>query len=187
MVLFNNSNQEFRIPENTERFDFFRIVLGSKGFNSGTHRWDVEVKNSTDWSVGVAEKSVKRKGNIKSGIWIIGFSDGEYKACSPETQTIVISTETKLQRIRVNLNLDKGTLSFSNPDTKAQIHTFTHTFNKKLFPCICNRDECPVKIMETEEDNDDDVDDGDDEEEACDYVSDEEENTHLRLRLEGAI
>uniref|UniRef100_A0A671UKZ6 Uncharacterized protein n=1 Tax=Sparus aurata TaxID=8175 RepID=A0A671UKZ6_SPAAU len=146
------------LPKNPERFDYHPSILGSDGFDSGTHSWDVEVGDSTHWSVGVAAESVKRKENMQSGVWIVGFSDGEYKAFSPEAQPVVLSMETKLQKIRVNLNLDKGELSFSDPDTKAQIHTFTHTFNEKLFPYICNRDECPVEIIEemTEEDDDND-------------------------------
>ncbi|XP_073325310.1 nuclear factor 7, brain-like isoform X3 [Pagrus major] len=151
-----------KLPDNPERFDDHPSVLGSKGFDSGTHSWDVEVGDGTDWSVGVAAESVKRKGNMLSGIWRIGFSDGEYKACCPEAQPIVLSMEMKLQKISVNLDWNKGKLSFSDPDTKAQIHTFKHTFTEKLFPYIRNRDECPVKIIQEIYEDDDD-DDGDDE------------------------
>uniref|UniRef100_UPI0037E72295 zinc-binding protein A33-like n=1 Tax=Semicossyphus pulcher TaxID=241346 RepID=UPI0037E72295 len=136
-----------KLPENPERFDYYPIVLGSEGFNSGTHSWDVEVGDSRDWKVGVLAESAQRKGEPPTGLWRIGFYEGKYSARSlPEFSTVLL-LEKKLQRIRVNLDFDKGKLSFSDPDTNQHLHTFTHTFTDRMFPYISNLNKLPLKIL----------------------------------------
>ncbi|XP_062390856.1 zinc-binding protein A33-like isoform X2 [Sardina pilchardus] len=128
------SDEEQQLPDNPERFAFYPSVLGSEGFNSGTHCWDVEVGDS-NWNLGVKTESGERKGwsSFSSGVWSVDHCGGNYTALSSSQPNTTITVQQKLQRIRVQLDWDRGKLSFSNPDNNTHIHTFTHTFTEKLF------------------------------------------------------
>ncbi|KAF4086873.1 hypothetical protein AMELA_G00089280 [Ameiurus melas] len=126
------------LPDNPGRFDDYLCILGSEGFNSGTHCWDVEVGDSTQWFVGVMTESAKRKGNIfsRSGIWCVLHFTSIYGTRSTPRPDNFFSVEQKLQRIRVQLDWNRGKLSFSDPLTNTHILTFTQRFTKKLLPFL---------------------------------------------------
>jgi len=139
--------QRQNFPDNPERFDFFRIVLGSEGFNSGTYSWDVEVGEGTDWFVGVAAESVKRKGQHPSCLWRIGHFNGKYIARSLSDPSEVLSLMGKLHRIRVYLDWNRGKLLFFDLDANTHIHTFSHTFTERLFPFFNTASARPLRII----------------------------------------
>lgn len=71
-VICKVENQNF--PDNPERFNVYSDILGSVGFTSGTHSWDVELGDNDNWMVGVAIESLSRKvmheeTPDKSGLW----------------------------------------------------------------------------------------------------------------------
>uniref|UniRef100_A0A8C1RZJ8 Uncharacterized protein n=1 Tax=Cyprinus carpio TaxID=7962 RepID=A0A8C1RZJ8_CYPCA len=119
------------LPDNPERFDYYSCVLGSEGFNSGTHCWDVEVKESLCWSVGVTTASNQRKGRdfFNTDVWSVC-----YGLCVPSGFPV----EQDLERVRVCLDCDRGTVSFSDPVTNTHLHTFTTTFTDTVFPFFCS-------------------------------------------------
>ncbi|XDV42549.1 hypothetical protein PO909_011182 [Leuciscus waleckii] len=116
------------LPDNPERFDYLPCVLGSEGFNSGTHCWDVEVKECKYWTLGVTTASNQRKGSVffNTDVWCVSYG------CTPG-----FPVKQKLDRVRVILDYDGGTVSFSDPVTNTHLHTFTTTFTHTLFPFFC--------------------------------------------------
>ncbi|MEQ2171474.1 hypothetical protein GOODEAATRI_011040 [Goodea atripinnis] len=135
-----------KLPDNPERFDQHCCVLGFEGFDSGTHSWDVEVRHYKCWGVGVIKESVLKKGEIQTGYWEVCLTHGKYEVLSPPLPDKTLSVKN-LQRIRVQLDFNKGRLSFIDLDTNKVIHSFKHAFNEKLFPYFANNNESSLKIL----------------------------------------
>uniref|UniRef100_A0A3B4FBR6 B30.2/SPRY domain-containing protein n=1 Tax=Pundamilia nyererei TaxID=303518 RepID=A0A3B4FBR6_9CICH len=134
-----------KVPDNPERFDYYKVVLGSEGFDSGTHIWDVEVGEEGFWAVGVINESFERKTEAPSGFWQLCLRDEKYRAQKSEGTYKSLSVK-KLQRVRVQFEYDRGTLSFYDLDANTLIHTFEHNFTEKLFPYV-ETEKKPLKIL----------------------------------------
>uniref|UniRef100_A0A672KUN8 B30.2/SPRY domain-containing protein n=1 Tax=Sinocyclocheilus grahami TaxID=75366 RepID=A0A672KUN8_SINGR len=147
-VRYSGNNQ--LIPDNPERFDSYPCVLGSEGFNSGTHCWDVEVKESLRWSLGVTTASNQRKGGVffNTDVWSVTYG------CSDR---LGFRVKQDLERVRVDLDYDRGlvvdldydrgTVSFSDPVTNTHLHTFTTSFTHTLFPFFWCGYSCSLRIL----------------------------------------
>uniref|UniRef100_A0A672KJW6 Nuclear factor 7, brain-like n=1 Tax=Sinocyclocheilus grahami TaxID=75366 RepID=A0A672KJW6_SINGR len=131
------SEEKQPLPDNPERFDECLCVLASEGFNSGTHCWDVEVKESSHWSVGVTAASNQRKGDeyFSTDVWSVRYD--QYGL----SEKFGFPVKQKLECVRVCLNCDRGTVSFSDPVTNTHLHTFTTTFTDTVLPLFRNLDE----------------------------------------------
>ncbi|XP_072893065.1 nuclear factor 7, brain-like [Hemitrygon akajei] len=125
------------LPDTGKRFTVWPCVLGSEGFTSGRHYWEVEVTGNLLWGLGVAAESVKRKGGVElspdTGFWTIWRFDDEMKVFkSPQTR---LPADPIPGRVRVHLSYESGRVSFYNAETKSHLHTFTgNKFTEKLYP-----------------------------------------------------
>ncbi|XP_038671649.1 zinc-binding protein A33-like [Scyliorhinus canicula] len=132
------------LPDSRKRFTYWPCVLGSQGFTSGRHYWEVEVTGNRECILGVAAESVERKGWVilipETGFWTIGqIEDQFYINSSPESRLPVRHIPGK---VGVYLCYESGTVSFYNVDTKSHLHTFTgNRFAEKLYPFFWTGDE----------------------------------------------
>ncbi|KAL6114843.1 uncharacterized protein ACO6RY_05516 [Pungitius sinensis] len=123
-----------QLPDNPERFTEFVNVLGSEGFSSGKHSWEVEVGDHPYWNLGLVKESVNRKGEIfvspVDGVWCLVHRSGKYTDGVGQT----VRVKKSLQKIRVQLDYDMGEVYFYDPEDKTHIYTHRDTFTEKLFP-----------------------------------------------------
>ncbi|XP_039530778.1 E3 ubiquitin-protein ligase TRIM39-like [Pimephales promelas] len=126
------------LPDNPERFDGYLCVLGSEGFNSGTHCWDVDVTESVCWTLGVTTASNQRKGGgfFNTDVWCVRYDPAGIFRWSLFFRSS-FPVKQDLDRVRVNLDYNGGTVSFSDPVTNTHLHTLTDTFTHTLFPFFC--------------------------------------------------
>ncbi|XP_035254780.1 zinc-binding protein A33-like [Anguilla anguilla] len=150
-----------KYPDNPERLSYHMNVLGSEGFISGKHHWEVKVGNISKWDIGVVKESINRKGQMtlspESGFWVLTLRNGnKYVASGAAGLTL----KRKPQSIRVQLDYDRGEVSFFDSSDMSLIYTFKDTFTERVFPFFSSyvnkdgRNEgslqiCPVKVSIT--------------------------------------
>ncbi|KAJ7313823.1 hypothetical protein JRQ81_005554 [Phrynocephalus forsythii] len=140
---FTHGTEVRPVPPNPQRFDGIAAVLGSEGFSSGNHYWEVDVGSSSDWDVGVSRKSIKRKGNIplssKEGFWVLGFTGKDYFVkTDPWTR---ITVEKKPCKIGVHISFQENKVTFFNVSDLSMLFEFKACeFSEDIYPFFKNGD-----------------------------------------------
>ncbi|XP_036235122.1 E3 ubiquitin-protein ligase TRIM7-like [Molothrus ater] len=125
------------LPDTPKRFTGSLCVLGTQGFTSGRHYWEVEVGKEGWWSLGVALESVPRKKRLNlprsEKLWgLLMEEDGQYRTVCMSSE--VLALREILQRIRVCLDYEMGRVTFYNAKDLTQILQLEATFTEKVFP-----------------------------------------------------
>lgn len=153
--------EEQSLPNNPERFVSPQSILGSDEFSSGRNSWEVEVGNNSHWSLGVASESVHRKDWSNSdlnpspavdsdtdpggGLWTVSLSSGEFWA-SPGPST-PIKLRRRPVRIKIQLDWERGCLTFSDANDNTLIYRFKKQWSgilRPYFSTTCSKH--PLKI-----------------------------------------
>ncbi|KAF4110462.1 E3 ubiquitin-protein ligase TRIM39-like [Onychostoma macrolepis] len=127
-----------KLPNNPERFDHGPNILGNERFSSRRFYFEVQVKGKTNWTLGMAQESIKRKGEIRlrpnNGFWTVQLRNGdEYKACAGPS--VSLSLRVKPQRVGVYVDYEEGLVSFYDVESSSLIYSFTgQSFTGKLYP-----------------------------------------------------
>ncbi|XP_038154186.1 nuclear factor 7, ovary-like [Cyprinodon tularosa] len=125
---------EHDLPKNPERISDFMHVFGSEGFSSGKHSWEVEVGDHPNWNIGLGRKSADSK---EEKPWIPKFAKFCLWKCSGTYCNIAgkqIPIKKSMKKFRVQLDYDKGEVSFYDSENMSHIYTYRETFTEILFP-----------------------------------------------------
>ncbi|XP_036373535.1 tripartite motif-containing protein 35-like isoform X1 [Megalops cyprinoides] len=141
--------------DDPETFGTLPWVLGSVGFSSGRHSWDVEVGENPYWNLGVIKFKKSGDGytdwNRVEQFWNIGRRGGKYEArnTAEDFAKVRLPVRRRAKKVRVQLDWDAGELSFSDPTDSTPLHTFKHRFTGKVFPIfITKSDSAPLRICQ---------------------------------------
>ncbi|KAJ0049839.1 hypothetical protein NL108_003619 [Boleophthalmus pectinirostris] len=131
------SERRRSVPSNPTRFTHVLNVLAKQGFSSGKFYYEVQVKDKTQWDVGVAIESINRSGDVKlsprNGFWTMWLRNGQFTANA--TPPVSVKVRNKVETIGVFVDYEKGKVSFYDADARVLFYTFDHcNFKEKIFP-----------------------------------------------------
>uniref|UniRef100_A0A671WK29 E3 ubiquitin-protein ligase TRIM21-like n=1 Tax=Sparus aurata TaxID=8175 RepID=A0A671WK29_SPAAU len=133
-----DSDVKKNLPDNPERFDTCACVLAKQSFSSGRFYYEVQVKEKTKWTLGVARESINRKGPIiltpQNGYWMICLRN-KYECNVFADPPVRLFLECRPEKVGVFVDYEEGLVSFYDVDAAALIYSFTGCcFTQKLYP-----------------------------------------------------
>ncbi|XP_057705186.1 E3 ubiquitin-protein ligase TRIM35-like isoform X1 [Corythoichthys intestinalis] len=136
-------------PKNPERPQTWRCVLGG-ALDSGRHVWDVEVVDNIEWQVGIIWGDPCLPDEMIG--WFIWFRDGVYK--KPYCDDGEWNPPVKVQRIRVEVDINERVVSFSEPLTNTELWNTKKpsnwpdlSGNNKMYPYFQTAHKSPLKLI----------------------------------------
>ncbi|XP_077400024.1 bloodthirsty-related gene family, member 12 [Vanacampus margaritifer] len=122
--------------EGPKRFSPALFVLGREALSSGRHYWEVDVTRKIAWTLGVANASARRKGEIMlsptGGYWCLWLKNGQVKALA--SSRLPLTLQSQPTKVGIFLDYEGGQVSFYDAKARLHLFTFVHTFNENLYP-----------------------------------------------------
>ncbi|CAL8363060.1 unnamed protein product [Merluccius merluccius] len=127
------------LPDNRKRFTGRLCLLMRQSFSSGRFYFEVQVKNKTEWRLGVARESVNRSlvpiVTPEKGYWSIFFTKDQL--VFNDKPDVRLPLRAELQKVGVFVDYEAGLVSFY--DVEARVHVYSATgctFREPLYPIL---------------------------------------------------
>ncbi|KAI4832396.1 hypothetical protein KUCAC02_015365 [Chaenocephalus aceratus] len=134
------SDEHTDYPDCPERFSVCSQVLTRQSFSRGRHYWEAQLSCNNFIGVGLAYRSIDRKGptsrlgrNDQS--WCIEWFNVKLSAWHNSNETVLVNPNP--QRVGVLLDCDEGTATFYNvADRVYPFHTFVFPYAQAVCPAF---------------------------------------------------
>ncbi|KAM6990219.1 zinc-binding protein A33-like [Tautogolabrus adspersus] len=142
------------VIDNPGRFNVYLAALGSTGFSSGRHYWEVSVTGRLCYHLGMASESAQRRGAVRfmpaTGYWtIIRDKQGQFRAV--DGISVSLPVQTQVQTIGILLEYSKGRISFYDVSARSLMYSFVdQRFTDKIYPFInfCVEDDKSLALVQ---------------------------------------
>ena len=123
----HNGGVRKKLPDNPKRLTMNPYVLTRQSFSSGRFYFEVQVKDKTEWCLGVARESTDRNDwtecTPETGYWTLWYDkDGLVFNDDPDVD---LPLRAELQKVGVFVDYDEGLVSFY--DVEARVHIYSAT------------------------------------------------------------
>ncbi|KAF1390242.1 hypothetical protein PFLUV_G00056040 [Perca fluviatilis] len=125
------------VPDNPERFRDWAVVFGNEKISSGRHYWEVTVKKSQEFRLGVAEALMSREDCVgtNSSSWVFGYAQRKWFAMT-SNKMVPVTLVGKPDRIGILLDYQAGLLGLVDIKKPTIIHTIKVQFKTPLCPAF---------------------------------------------------
>ncbi|XP_061471188.1 SPRY domain-containing protein 4 isoform X2 [Rhineura floridana] len=126
-----------RVPQNPERFREWAVVLGDTTISSGYHYWEVTVKRSQQFRIGIADVDVSREGcvGVDERSWVFAYANRRWNAMFAN-ETTPISNIGHPERVGLLLDYDGKKLSLVDVSKHVFIHSIFAEFQGPVVPAF---------------------------------------------------
>ncbi|KAF0037890.1 hypothetical protein F2P81_010764 [Scophthalmus maximus] len=134
------TDEQENYPNCPQRFAVCSQVLTSQSFSRGRHYWEVRLSCNNFIGIGLAYRSIDRKGpNSRLGrnaqSWCVEWFNVKLSAWHNSSETVLANVNPK--RVGVLLDLEGGVVTFYNVSDRAYpFHCFALPFTEAVFPAF---------------------------------------------------
>ncbi|XP_005926254.1 SPRY domain-containing protein 4 [Haplochromis burtoni] len=126
-----------QVQDDPERFRDWAVVFGDKKISSGRHYWEVTVKKSQEFRLGVAEAAMSRDDCVgtNSSSWVFGYAQRKWFAMT-SNKIVPVTLVGKPDRVGILLDYEGGFLGLVDVEQPRIIHTVRGQFKAPLCPAF---------------------------------------------------